>query len=250
MPPLLTAEQLAGVFAKLERADENIHNLNTEVVAFLKECPDGGFGEDKQQAAREFAKFHAGRPIPLGFGVLAGEIVHHLRSALDHIVWLLSTESYRSADEREIGFPILTVRPLTRDKRSVYDRKVAGIASADALRLIEQVQPYNAPNPLDNPLAIIHDLDRIDKHQTIALVVTSWDLSITVPFSAMTGGEVIGGPHMSYEDFAARPTENLKLEFTAQIAFASLGQRMRQNVTPALTHLSNAARDVVRLFGS
>lgn len=75
---LLDSEQLAGVYEKLKRADESIQNLNSEIVAFLKERPKGGFSEDKQQAARELAEFHTKRGIPLRFGVIAGEIVHPL----------------------------------------------------------------------------------------------------------------------------------------------------------------------------
>jgi hypothetical protein len=31
----------------------------------------------------------AGEPVPLAFSVCAGEVIHHLRSALDHLVWQL-----------------------------------------------------------------------------------------------------------------------------------------------------------------
>src|SRR6266404_964011 len=92
---LLSPEQLAGVHEKLKRAEESIRDLNSQIVAFLRERPEGGFSHDKQKAAKEFAEFHAKRVIPLRFGVIAGEVIHHLRSSLEHIAWMLSTDGYR-----------------------------------------------------------------------------------------------------------------------------------------------------------
>jgi hypothetical protein len=123
---LLTPDQLAGVYEKLKRADESIQNLNSEIVAFLKERPEGGFSEDKQQAARELTEFYARRGIPLRFGVIAGEIAHHLRSCLDYIAWVLSTEGYRRDHERSISFPIATEKPRTKDELAGYGRKIKG----------------------------------------------------------------------------------------------------------------------------
>lgn len=246
--PILTAEQLAGVHARLERADENIRNLNIEIRAFLNERPAGGFSEDKQQAAREYAKFRAERTVPLRLRVMAGEIAHHLRAALDYVAWNLSTEAYRLSDERKIGFPVLTEGPPTGNKRAFYNGQIQGITSAEAKAIIERVQPYHAANPFDDPLAIVHELDRVNKHQALVLVDNTWDFSITLPLP-LTIGEVIIGPNVSYEDFVRRPKQKLKFEFTPQISFARLGQRTGQNVIPSLTHLSNAVRNIVNLFG-
>src|ERR1700724_711353 len=92
---LLSPEQLAGVYEKLKRADESIQNLNSEIVAFLDERPEGGFSDDKQKAAKQLAEFHTKRVVPLRFGVIAGEVAHHLRSSLEHIAWLLSSDQYQ-----------------------------------------------------------------------------------------------------------------------------------------------------------
>ena len=43
-----------------------------------------------------------------------GEIIHHLRSSLDHIAWLLSSEKYRREHETAIAFPICTDEPIEK----------------------------------------------------------------------------------------------------------------------------------------
>jgi hypothetical protein len=246
---MLTTEQLAGAYAKLERADENIRNLKVEISAFLQEHPAGGLPEDKNKALDEWVDFHAKRVVPPRFGILAGEIAHHLRSSFDHVMWQLSTESYRRSNERDITFPIFTERPTTKNKITSYQRKVQGITSAEALQFIESIQPYNAGNPLDDPLAIIHDLNRVDKHQEIVLVVGTFDLSFFVPFSLFSTS--IGRGFLSKvdpENFPEEPAKNIEIKLTKQVAFKRFGQRENQTVIPALTHLANAARNVVKLF--
>jgi hypothetical protein len=48
----------------------------------------------------------------LRFSVLAGEVIHHLRSCLDHLVWQLSSEPFRSAHSDRIEFPVYERAPV------------------------------------------------------------------------------------------------------------------------------------------
>src|SRR5271157_1593673 len=153
--PLLSPKQLAGIDEKLKRAEESIGDLNSQIVAFLQERPEGGLSHDKQKAAKEFAEFHAERTIPLRFGVIAGEVIHHLRSSLEHIAWMLSSVRYRERYPTRIGFPIFAVDPIAaraagdKNKIASYNRQVKGILDKGALDLIEGLQPYKATNPAD-----------------------------------------------------------------------------------------------------
>ncbi|MGA7548588.1 MAG: hypothetical protein WBP65_06155 [Candidatus Sulfotelmatobacter sp.] len=244
---LLTPEQLAGVNEKLKRAEESIQNLDSEIVAFLSKRPKGGFSDDKQKAAKELVEFHTKRGIPLRFGVIAGEIAHHLRSSLEHIAWLLSTDQYRLDHQRWIGFPIAAVKPTTKDELTTYGRQVKGILSEDARALIERLQPYNAANPADDPLAILHELDREDKHQTLALIVCDWNMTVSIPLSALS--TFVISPFYGQEEWrdsrlAAKP----KFELAPYVAFAQLGRWKGEAVIPALTHLLNTVKDDIKMF--
>jgi hypothetical protein len=242
---LLSCEQLAGVHEKLKRADESIRNLNSEITAFLKP-PKGVFSEDKEKASHEFLK-HARRNIPPRFGVLAGEIAHHLRASLDHIVWLLSSEQYRRKHETLIAFPICLAKPRKKEEITRYNGKIQGIRSASARTLIDKLQPYNAAHPPDDPLVILHNLDRIDKHQTLILIRSNWSTKLSIPLRLFTW-TIIGRPDLDQKIFTPTTADKLKMDFSIQIAFAQLGRWKGEAVIPALTHLSNTIQDYVKRF--
>ena len=244
---LLAPDQLAGVHEKLKRAEESIQNLNSEIVAFLSERPEGGFSGDKENVAKELAEFHAKRGIPLRFGVIAGEIAHHLRSSLEHVVWLLSAGQYRLDHPRWIGFPIATVKPTTKNELTTYGRQVKGILSSDARALVERLQPYNAANPADDPLAILHDLDREDKHQTLTLMVCAWNATFSFPLSTSSSLMIPRSPfykQVEAEGWLSLPLASKpKLDFTPYVAFAQIGRWKGESVIPTLTHLLNTVKD-------
>jgi hypothetical protein len=243
--PLIPEADLSGVRAKLDRANDCIRNLDSEIKAFLKP-PKSVFGEDKEKASHKFLE-HARREVPPRFGVLAGEIAHHLRSVLDHLVWLLSSEQYRRQHETLIAFPICTAKPRKPKELTRYDGKIQGITSSDARSLIEKLQPYNAADPFDDPLIILHNLDRVDKHQTLVLVQSSWNMSLSIPLKLFQW-TIIGRPDIDQKIFTPTTADKLKMDFSLQIAFAQLGRWKGEAVVPVLTHLLNTIQDDVKRF--
>jgi hypothetical protein len=166
----------AGIAEKLKRADENIVNLHTEVDLFIQsgEYPVIPYpnSEDWQKAVL----YHKNKPIPLKFAVLVGEIVHHLRSCLDHIVWHFSDDLSRQKPGG-MEFPIFAEKPTERKELEAYARKVKGIHDTDILRLIEEMQPYNTSDVDNSVLLILHDMDRFDKHRELVIVASGLLLS-------------------------------------------------------------------------
>ncbi|HZQ69179.1 MAG TPA: hypothetical protein VFA68_11725 [Terriglobales bacterium] len=243
---ILSPEQLAGVEEKLKRAEECFDHLEIEIAAHLK-YPGSTHGDDRHEAVSK-ALQHSRRPVPLRFGVMAGEIVHHLRSVLDHLVWMLSSDAYRLSHETAIGFPVLTKKPTNADKLRSYERKINGITCDAAIELIERLQPYNAPDPLDDPLAIIHKLDRVDKHHTLVLVECSWGLSLTLPRHFGTTF-VLGVGTKAENDILSSPlAEQLKVDFSLYVAFNEVGSGKAQPVIPGLSKLIDRTRQVVLFF--
>src|SRR6267142_5338043 len=84
-----------GIAQKLYRSKEHIHNLEAEIERFFKESKYPFLTDNNGEILLEALEYHRNRPVPLRFAVLAGEVVHHLRSILDHIVWQFSEPSYR-----------------------------------------------------------------------------------------------------------------------------------------------------------
>src|ERR1700722_16550539 len=103
-----------GVKAKLERSNQNILNLESEIRRFFEESTYPIIPQDDPKLLLEAMKYHQRRTIPLRFSVLAGEIAHHLRSILDHIVWIFSDPIYREKHSVWIEFPILKSRPTDK----------------------------------------------------------------------------------------------------------------------------------------
>src|SRR5579864_7615214 len=162
MPP-----NFDGITEKLKRANENIRNLESEIGVFFQQGEYPVLPEDNRELLLKAIEYHKKRVIPLRFSMLAGEIVHHLRSILDHVVWQFSDEVYRRDHPRLIEFPVVEVPPVDKDSISRYVRKIKGITVARVRDLIERLQPYNSPDPLDDPLLILHKMNVIDKHREL-----------------------------------------------------------------------------------
>jgi hypothetical protein len=244
---LLTPEQLAGVYAKLERAEENIFKLNVEISDFLNEGPYRRAAKDKRKAVEEWLKFHSQRDIPPRFAVLSGEILYHLRSSLDHVAWLLSTDDYRRTKKTSIAFPVLA-KPPNEKEQSRYDGNIKGITAPAARSGSDDLQPYKGSHPLSNPLAIVHQLNRIDKHRNLVLVVATFDAQIQIPEHLLTTRMIGGGLKMDRDETARELTQKANFKMSRQVAFAEFGGRKNQPVIPSLTELTNAIRNVVKVF--
>jgi hypothetical protein len=172
MPTEMNAD-FAGIVQKLERATQNIVNLKSEIDGFFDKCKYPILPKMNDERHLEAVEYHKALKIPIRFGVLSGEVIHHLRSCLDHIVWLFSDVAYRGSKEgRYIEFPVLESRPRKEHRHSQYTRKVKGIASLSVRKLIVRLQPYRT-HPTDSRQSliwVIHNMDVFDKHR--ALVIT------------------------------------------------------------------------------
>jgi hypothetical protein len=242
----------AGIAEKLKRADENILNLHNEILKFFSESKYPTIPHPDAEGWQEVIDYHRALDIPKRFSVLSGEIVHHLRSCLDHLVWHFSSPQSRIDNENVIEFPVYR-EPLTKDQRSRYNRKIEGIASTNVLALIEALQPYQrGSDAVNDPICIIHNMDRFDKHRELAIVTACANLT----FPPGTSTEAIlnvmkyrQGETLSAGELvmAHRAVKN-EAKVSPQIAFAQFGNRKDQFVVPALKQLLNALDSAVDLF--
>jgi hypothetical protein len=127
-------------------------------------------------------------PPTLTWGVVIGDIVHNLRSALDHMVWTLTVASQpqpppnpiprrgSGSEWRDVGFPLYT-NPYPLDasgnlipwQNGKEPKSLWGIEPG--LRAeFEKLQPFRwGEEATFHPLAILHDLWNIDKHRHLHL---------------------------------------------------------------------------------
>src|SRR5277367_435406 len=167
---LSTSHPFVGIAEKLNRSNENIRNLESEIAAFFDESKYPLLSDDNQKVISEAVEYHRSRQIPPRFSILSGEIIHHLRSCLDHLIWHFSDVTYRetSKNRKFIEFPILEKPPS--DVSTQYERKIQGITNTAVRSLIEECQPYKRPNPNESLLLAVHSMDIVDKHRELVIV--------------------------------------------------------------------------------
>jgi hypothetical protein len=156
---------LAGAWAKIERAKEQVQYLNVEVGKLL----EGGLykvvGENQPERQRYAFKL-VGPRVPDKIAVVAGEIIHHLRCCFDHFLWALAMRNGLSSNER-ITFPVCNTPE--KFENAVKNGALKGVSRVHR-PLIEAIQPYRSPDVATSTLQAIHDLDIADKHQLLVVV--------------------------------------------------------------------------------
>lgn len=163
---------------KLDRAEQHLADLKREI--------DGYTNEHAYEAVRNVggAKCHehidcwryrlriTKKPDPW-LAILAGDVVHNLRSGLDHIAVALVPSTRRS----KASFPIRTLDPWAREdrryvfrnpeRRRSFNTAVKGMPAA-AVAVIKELQPYR--RPLEAGVHILAQLSRLenaDKHRQL-----------------------------------------------------------------------------------
>jgi hypothetical protein len=158
--------------AKIARADYHLNVLGEKIRTFLNREPYV-YGHERDDEAGQYVWRVFVRELPdPRWGLLMSEIVHHLNSALDHLVWLVATRDTGSTPPRGTNFPI---SKSVGEFRRVWTRSSGyyGIRalSAHAQAIIEDEQPYHRGNAFEgHPLWVLRRLANADKHQTLVMV--------------------------------------------------------------------------------
>lgn len=240
-------EQFEGIAEKLKRAEENIFNLHAEMERFFEKCDYPVLPQNDSEALLKAIEYHKNLVTPPRFGVLAGEINHQLRSCFDHVIWHLSLSSLSNIKNlRQIEFPIFEVRPANHDSRALFERKIQGVTDTKARAIIERVQPYNSPDPLDSPLWLIHDFDIVDKHRELIFCVNAG--STVLPRSLQGVFESYQREHPELD--SSQVARHFKSDGPTQpcVAFRNFGRRGVKAVTEGLIELFNYTVEVMREF--
>jgi len=108
-------------------------------------------------------------------GVFVGDIVHNIRSALDHVAWQLVMHGGVQLSEsqaRKVMFPITDSEP---EFKSQTPKSLPGVRPEE-MTAVERFQPYNRLDSFLHfkngaPLARLRELSRHDKHRVITPVL-------------------------------------------------------------------------------
>lgn len=232
---------------KVKRSNEQIADLNREIDAFLDEPPYGAsrvIYDIDSERFQELSKLHHGREIPLRFSVLVGEIVHNLRSALDHLAFQL-VKAAGNRPTRKTAFPLFTKDP-TGDKKATtsYDSSVEGM-SLRAKALINRLQPYqpSRESTEGDPLAILSRLSNRDKHRELNIVGTvSTGHSSLLIFHDIPNDDADGSSPTMVSDIAVDVGGKLTTDISLDEA------DVHGPLVDTMTRLSDETRQVIAIF--
>jgi hypothetical protein len=223
----------AGITEKLNRAEENIFNLNSEIERFFNEGDYPAIPENDRETLLEAIEYHRNRAIPPRFSVLAGEIIHHLRSCFDHIVWHFSTGPKQN--NMPVDFPVFTEEPIDKKELARFEGKVQRITNPEVRALIKGLQPYKSADPFDDPLFIIHNFDIVDKHRELLLCFSAGTRVLPNSLRPIIESYQRAHPELNSAQVQAHFKDYGVLQ--PDIAFRNFGQRKIESAIPGLMDL-------------
>jgi 3',5'-cyclic AMP phosphodiesterase CpdA len=168
---LNSTDRLILVRAKIERAKKHLRDLATEVLA-LENTAIVVMDLDTGVPPHPITFLH--KPIadtdiqnvptlPIDVVSIAGDLVHNLRAALDHLAQqlaLVGCPALTDKELRQIEFPIAETQAKYKTDKA---RKIKGMRP-EAIEAIDRLKPYKGGN---DALWRIHELDNIDKHRAL-----------------------------------------------------------------------------------
>lgn len=164
-----TSVDLSACRAKIERAYEHRDSLQAIIPRPLYDKPDLvqlSAKLDPQTGQHVFRVAAIDDEWRLRVGVFLGDIVHNLRSALDHLFWALSCRYLGIAKTermyKSVQFPIEDGSQGLANKRKHF----GGIPSVQ-WAVIDGAQPYDRADPAHLALRALRELSNRDKHRAL-----------------------------------------------------------------------------------
>jgi hypothetical protein len=199
---------LDGSRSKLARAMHQASYLARHCEAYIQANPFR-FRVEWDEATGSHLAFLEGRNPPRYLGLILGEVVHDLRSGLDHTAWQLAIREsgLKTVSEpkvaRKIQFPIAPTEQAFRSHPAL------GYFSQDAVAIMERFQSHhNVGSHLVNPLLVVQRMSNTDKHQ----VLTASMGQLSLADAAVAASEWI-----SADDIEMLATPNTILDFAKPV---------------------------------
>jgi hypothetical protein len=160
---------LAGCDDKLRRADEHYDAMDDEIGGFHKAKLHSLVREVEKDGLEHVAYLRMPNPPDIAhWGLLLGDFVHNLRSALDHAVYELAARGSGQdppPTHNLLQFPIADDE--TKWEKALGRSQLLGVPAA-AVDVIHAAQPYKRGDDLAvEPLVLIRDNDVADKHRFV-----------------------------------------------------------------------------------
>lgn len=226
-PALFLAHKDASYMLKLDRALEHLYALQAAAQSFIERDPCAVLMECDVKTKEHVLRLRVFEQPPAQFAILAGDCLHNLRQALDHIAYQLAvvvSQSDPPPNERTAAFPI---QNSPESFSSNLKKKIGapGKIPDDMRAILEALQPYKGANGAR--LGTLRDLDDHDKHRLPPVLVS---VGSTPTFNigelnvnSLTGprlGPLEDGAEVLRFGLVPDTNMNMSFEFTHGVAFA------------------------------
>lgn len=169
------SNRMQSIRLKSERAKEHFRNLEVARDRFINSEPYRIVSEFDPQTSHKTYKVVDLKVPPADIGLIAGDVLHNLRSALDHLAWQLVLANGGTPNK-------ITCFPIYDDAAKYVTgsaRQVKGMAQA-AIDAIDASKPYKGGDGAG--LWVLHYLDIADKHhELLVTTVNVTRASFTTP---------------------------------------------------------------------
>ena len=120
--------------AKLERAYKHISDIDAAIRLFFESSPYVIVAKQDQQTGDYVSYVESVRDVPADVPLIAGDAIHNIRSALDHLAWQLVLSTGNTPGP-STSFPIFdsAAEYETRSERKVKGMRQAAIDAIGAL---------------------------------------------------------------------------------------------------------------------
>ena len=164
------SDQLAGAWRKHQTAGRHIEAFEDRLKTWLQ---DKAYHliRDPNTSALQRAMLLRAEPIDAELSCIAGDAVHNLRSALDHIAY--SVAWLKNVPPHLRGNVTFTARKDSQDFAVAITKGKVTALGGEWLRFIADLQPYL--NGSGSDLYTVCRLDNIDKHRNLLLMATVAD---------------------------------------------------------------------------
>jgi hypothetical protein len=247
-----------SVRLKIGRALEHLLSLDTDIGVYLEPEPWKIVRNTPPSDPRlVLIEIHVTAEPDDRLGVVVGDCLYNLRSALDHLACRL-VEVHGGTVTSRTQFPIVDKR--RKDKAGKYvPLTIDGGISAAALATIESLQPYQRGGTAEqHPLSILRELSNADKHRLLHLTVANFaDTSCYLcfpngrrwggSFRAVSAHEVPIAAFEFPEPISADLMEGVEVEVAADafVALRAPGPWIGKPVTLVLNDLVEFVHNVV-----
>jgi hypothetical protein len=242
----------SSCFVKTNRAREILGQLN----AAHEEVGGPSYlrTEFVEQDGWHVARLRILAPVPPRVSCIVGDIIHNLRSALDHLACLI-VENSGAAVTRTTQFPITESASRFAE---VVQKQLGGVG-APFLKFVENLQPFSSQAPSPNRLEVIHRLDIKDKHRNLLIAsvlphhiqfeaegregaIVESKLCESLPFPLTDGLELL---RLRLREDVRLEQLRIVVQLGASLAFMEDGPELGQPLVPLLYELTKYVEEHV-----